>query len=75
MEKRRALRRGGRGKAKISFVPMLRWAQPSFSSLRNFGVLRGDLDDTGLAHRSTLDVIGVHGQELPNVGQGVVDSS
>ncbi len=36
---------------------------------------RGDLDDAGLAFLPSLGVVGVHGRELPHVGQGVADST
>ena len=32
--------------------------------LEELGFERDDLDDAGLAHRSTLDMIGIHGRKL-----------
>jgi hypothetical protein len=42
---------------------------------QELGLLRGDLDDAGLVHRSALSVIVAHERELAHVGQGVADSA
>lgn len=42
---------------------------------QELGLLRSDLDDASLAHRSALVVIVVHERELADVGQGVADST
>ena len=42
---------------------------------QELGFERDDLDDAGPAFLCNLSVILVHGRELPDVGQGVADSS
>lgn len=47
----------------------------SLSVVEELGLLRGGLDDAGLAFLRSLSVVGAFERELPNVRQGIADSA